>query len=495
MTAFATRIVSAFAGLAAVLAAQPACAEDRALIIGINAYAGLGADSQLGGAVNDAKLIGDVAVRNWGFKPAQVKVLLDAEASAAAIRDALSNWIAKGTGPGDRALVYFSGHGYFVPDTNGDEKDGRDEILVATDAAVDESGVRNVVLDDEIDGAMAGLKDRNVMLIVDSCHSGTIERSLLAKQTKGPRADRTPTFTKFRGDGGKDLNLQSVTETEFQALREDNPIVAGGTSKLVWTAVGATQVAQEDMTLPLPGRHGVFTNAFVQGLRGTADHDKDSKVSAAELLTYVRTKASAYCDSNSCKTRMDPTFSPGGETLARDMSTWGGTPGAGADAASDPIEAIPPSASSFGVKVAIEPGAQVRLNQEIKFRIESSRAGYLVVLDQRDDGKVYQLFPSTCAHAERTIRANAPLTMPDPSYGCVFTADEKGSGKIIVIVTQDKVPLDALLNRTASKGIEPVGAASQYLGEIAQGLLGIWTGDAQNRPVSWGLAVQPYTID
>ena len=40
-----------------------------------------------------------------------------------------------------------------------------------------------------------------------------------------------------------------------------------------------------------------------------------------------------------------------------------------------------------------------------------------------------------------------------------------------------------------------IAAPSAYLGQIAQSLMKIWTGDAQNRPVKWALAVAPYTIE
>jgi hypothetical protein len=177
------------------------------------------------------------------------------------------------------------------------------------------------------------------------------------------------------------------------------------------------------------------------------------------------------------------------------MSSWPkaqvGTP---APSPAEIVSAIPSSAATFQVDVGIEPGAKLRVGDTMKLRIDSSRAGHVVVLDMRDDGKVYQLFPSVCTHADRTIEAGRPLLMPDPLYGCEFTADEAGSGKIVVVVTEDKVPLDTLLDATKSKGIEAIGAPSQYLGQIAEQLLSIWTGDAQNRPARWGIATASYTI-
>ena len=68
--------------------------------------------------------------RHMGFAPAQVRLLIDGQASRAAILAGIRNWLGKGTRTGSRAVLYFAGHGYFRADANGDEPDGFDEALV-----------------------------------------------------------------------------------------------------------------------------------------------------------------------------------------------------------------------------------------------------------------------------------------------------------------------------------------------------------------------------
>lgn len=504
------RCVSGLVLAAALLLAGPTAGrcEDRALIIGINKYAYLGEKSQLSGAVNDARAMAGLAKTKWGFKPQQIKILLDADATAQAIRSALRDWIVADTSPGDRALIYFSGHGYFVEDTSGDEADGRDEVIVPYDGKLLASGYENFVIDDEIERVLREMADRQVMLLSDSCHSGTIERSLVSEDeaTGSEGMVRSPTWTTEGMRGGADKDLAVALKTSEQAykkLRQANSFVeardvtvTGRGSLLVWTAAAATQLAQEDASLAPGARQGVFTRAFVDGIGGAADSNGDGKVTASEVLTYARAKAENYCASFACKTGMTPTFEPGGSELGRDMSVWpvGAAAGDAGQAPLDPTDVIPVPPEGFSVKLAIEPGSTVRLGQSIKLRIESSRPGTLIVLDARDDGKVFQLFPSVCTHKERAIRANAPLLMPDPSYGCVFKADEAGQGKIIAIVAEDKVPLDTLLEGTRAKGIDVIGRPSEYLGSIAEALLTVWTGDPRNRPVKWGLATASYEI-
>jgi len=63
----------------------------------------------------------------------------------------------------DLALVYFSGHGGYMVDDDGDEADGFDEYLVFGDREV---------LDDEVAEWMAPLTPGELVVIVDSCFSG-----------------------------------------------------------------------------------------------------------------------------------------------------------------------------------------------------------------------------------------------------------------------------------------------------------------------------------
>jgi Domain of unknown function (DUF4384)/Caspase domain len=77
--------------------------------------------------INDAK---DMAQK---FKEvgqlADAKVLLNSEVTRDKMREMITEWLPKVSKPGDTVFLYFSGHGSQVPDDNGDEKDGLDEVL------------------------------------------------------------------------------------------------------------------------------------------------------------------------------------------------------------------------------------------------------------------------------------------------------------------------------------------------------------------------------
>ncbi|WP_341648157.1 caspase family protein [Thauera humireducens] len=137
----------------------------RALCIGINDYPGT--DSDLSGCVNDAR-DWSAELQGRGF---EVTTLLDAQATRAAMIAAIEALIA-GAQKNDTLVFTYSGHGTWVVDKDGDEPDGRDEALCPWDIHR-----KGPLLDDEIrplfDSRGAGVR---LLLISDSCHSGSVTR-------------------------------------------------------------------------------------------------------------------------------------------------------------------------------------------------------------------------------------------------------------------------------------------------------------------------------
>ena len=154
-------------------ASNPALAEDRALIIGVARYPNLPENMQLTASANDARLMTRLATEVWGFEPRQIRLLVDEDATSTSILASMENWIVSGTRPGDRVLISFSGHGYYVADIDGDEADGWDEVIAPSDVRPEANGFSGTILDDQIGAFVDRLAGRNVVIVVDSCHSGT----------------------------------------------------------------------------------------------------------------------------------------------------------------------------------------------------------------------------------------------------------------------------------------------------------------------------------
>jgi hypothetical protein len=136
-----------------------------ALCIGINDYPGTGSD--LAGCVNDAQDWAEELTKR-GF---DTELMLDGQATGEAIRAGIRGKLAQ-AGSGDTVVITYSGHGTWVRDDNGDEPDGRDEALCPHDIFTN-----GPLLDDELyDILCERERGTRVVLISDSCHSGTVAR-------------------------------------------------------------------------------------------------------------------------------------------------------------------------------------------------------------------------------------------------------------------------------------------------------------------------------
>ena len=137
--------------------------------LGLNAvdprsYEGWGGELQACEA--DAKDMAKIA-KGAAFEE---RTLLTKEAT----RDALLKGIRAAAGTlraGDIFLVSYSGHGGQVPDRNDDEPDGQDETWCLYDGEL---------IDDELWHEWTGFPEGvRILVVSDSCHSGTVVRAML----------------------------------------------------------------------------------------------------------------------------------------------------------------------------------------------------------------------------------------------------------------------------------------------------------------------------
>jgi len=192
-----------------------------ALCIGINNYPGTHMDLQ--GCVNDANDWA-AALAGRGFTVAK---LLDAQATKAAMVQAMSELIGK-AGKGDSLVITFSGHGTYQPDADGDEVDGLDEALCPYDLQTNGAAL----VDDEI-RAIFGARKAGVRLVLisDSCHSGTVTRAAKAEKD----ADTRPRFMPMGNWLPARLlpkNRAGKPATTMVAPAGTSPLLAGYSNKL-----------------------------------------------------------------------------------------------------------------------------------------------------------------------------------------------------------------------------------------------------------------------
>lgn len=149
-----------------------------ALIVGITDYIHFddveGGD--LPGAQHDARSMRDVLVRRWGVPEENVRLLLNREATRAAIEEGIAGWLTSSARPGDQVTIYFAGHGSQVWDEDGDEDDGLDETLAPADALPDSPD--NDIIDDDFGRWLGAIPTTNVVVVLDNCHAGTGTRDV-----------------------------------------------------------------------------------------------------------------------------------------------------------------------------------------------------------------------------------------------------------------------------------------------------------------------------
>jgi hypothetical protein len=183
--------------------------------------------------VNDMAAMGRAA----GFQPT---VLLTEAATSVALLGLLAH--CAGLQGGDRLLISLAGHGAQVPDRNGDEADGLDETWVLYD---------RMVLDDELYTALLRLQPGvRVVLVPDSCHSGTVDRAVPSRRPRAmdarlaadvyARHDRTYGIARAQsvGAGPDDARCEGLLLAACQdsqvALDGDRNGLFTGTLKGVW---------------------------------------------------------------------------------------------------------------------------------------------------------------------------------------------------------------------------------------------------------------------
>lgn len=498
----ATRLIP----LALCAAAAPAVAEDRALLIGINAYP----TRPLNGPLNDVALMRSV-VDELGFAPAQVLVLDEQAATAAGILDAIDEWLIAGTAPGDRALLYFSGHGTQIDDLDGDEgPEGRDEALVAIDFDPNGRG-QGLVTDDEIAASLARLADRKVTLIVDACFSGTIARAFgeAGEEATTARYMLPPAAAISRSQPF----FQTASAGNRAAARRDASIDRGdGGGQDIWTAAASYQLAWETH---IGGQsNGVFTRSLHDGLvKGAADANGNGSVSRQELLDYATAQAAAFCaNATECSGRntgFTPTLEVPARMRALVVAAWpedavDDDPQAPVEGdAPDQPQAAPPTVQQMldvlvggrndvtldMVQYERDKRGPVRAGDLVAFEIEAQTDGDVLLFDLRENGEVHQLFPSQRFAKNTPLRAGEPMRIPDAYTNVAFPLPA-GQGTLVAIVVQDR----GLVARLARQNTDltPIKDPLTFFGALMEEVSGVWTGDAENRAVRFGLATHAY---
>lgn len=258
-----------------------------AIVIGISDYQ---YSEDLDYPDDDANSFYQELLADGGFTAGNMRLLLNSQATKAAIQDAIVNWLDSRESATDVVVVYFAGHG--SRSTPSSEPDNYDEYLIPYNF----DGYANTAIrDDELDGWLDALEAGRIIFIADSCFSGgligTEGVESLRCRCLPPLDDR---HTGAPHDGG--------------FIRHINQ-----NGRLVLAASAEDESSWESSAL----RHGVYTYYLLQALETTAadTHDANGWISGEEAHDYLYSRVVSYTKNNQHPQRSDAI--PGEADLAR----------------------------------------------------------------------------------------------------------------------------------------------------------------------------------
>jgi Caspase domain len=271
--------------IGAMLFGVPAQAgEIRALLSGIDAYPGP-ERFRLEGAVNDANSLGQT-LRTAGVR--DVVILTDGAVTKSGLIEAWRGLVARSQ-PGDVLIFHFSGHGMQIParDPNDEPDDPpdnkRDEAWVMVtgngeSARVGAGGISDadLLIDNEIHQLIGAVPaDRTVILIADSCHSGTTSRSA------DPRTKPGKSRSGFLGASyvAPASDTGSLSGSFAQSSERQANLIAMYSTR---ADLAIAEIKLDDGT-----PHGAMSVAVAEALGGLADGNGDGILSYRELQVYI----------------------------------------------------------------------------------------------------------------------------------------------------------------------------------------------------------------
>jgi len=187
-------------------------------------------------------------------------------------------------------IFYFSGHGGQTPDEHGDEADGHDEFIAMYDTITTTVGFTNVLTDDDLEGLLGNLESEHIVVILDSCFSGSMmDTTLQASNDLLQRGLVHPI---------KPRPVANSVHSDQAALAE-----LAGPGRVIITAGTGDQGTWESNMLG----HGVFTYFFLQGLQDSLhDANQNGRVSAEEAYWFIRDLVDDWVVANVTPTPENP---------------------------------------------------------------------------------------------------------------------------------------------------------------------------------------------
>ncbi|MCI5078656.1 caspase family protein [Oricola sp.] len=183
-------------------------------------------------------------------------ILLDEDAYKKDFENAFV-WLNQRVTSQDKVLFFYSGHGAYTDDDDGDEKDGVDEFFVPMDIEAGGITEETIIRDDLFAEWVNSLPTDNVMSFIDACHSGGLRKAV--GQTVLSAKPKSLGYVKVSG-ARKSTGSRDV-------LVQENDIGGGLDSGGAHGMKGVVIAAVQENQYALEGEDGgIFTLQLVEAL-------------------------------------------------------------------------------------------------------------------------------------------------------------------------------------------------------------------------------------
>jgi uncharacterized caspase-like protein len=210
-----------------------------AVVVGINDYQ---IWPTLNYAVNDARSVRSKLL-DLGFEPAKIFELYNRDATKENILRIVADELPRKTGPNDRVLFFFAGHGQ-TEELHGGIKRG---FLIPVDGDLDNLYAKSIPMNVVADISQR-IPAKHILFLMDACYSG------LAFARSSPVSSQIPGY------------LEKITSARARQI-----ITAGGAGEQVFERDG----------------HGLFTKRFLEALDRCGDLNGDGVLTVFELGNYL----------------------------------------------------------------------------------------------------------------------------------------------------------------------------------------------------------------
>lgn len=423
----------------------------RALLVGINRYQHPGVNP-VKGAEEDVQATEEFIREQYGFTTQEIHKLTGAQATRAAILREFAGWLIAETRPGDRVFFLFSGHGSQVRDLSGDEKeDHYDETLVPYDADV--TG-KNQILDDELEALIAQLSGRLSVLVFDSCHSGTVTRTvggnLISGRKKGtadgqggnaiqPRYLPNPeefarlkTQSRAVGGGKTGYEIQPVADDKLPVTRDLRLVkedVSNATAGLIVISAARPNQVAFPMLVESGEYRGALSYAFCEVQR------QNPRMALQQLQQAIAGQIAVWQQSGRLKGQQTPIFEISSPEALLNQPIFP----VATEQLAVPAIALANPASTMKVTLRnLEGKTQFQLKDEISYEVTTNKAGWLYLLALSERNEATCVFPNKESQddADNYIRAGKHRL---PHKG--FYEAQEPLGKDIVIALLSSIEL------------------------------------------------------